>query len=175
MISDNSHIVKKSLIFQRRLGKKFTKMVWRKKSAWEWFCEISILCTVHFDEIFCFKKVEIQKFREIYYIILLFLTNHASRNKILYPERNHSFHSCFRTLEFIVRCTGSATQFLRKRRFSITQPFIVIHPDRRSRAFYVKMRRFLVLQFPQQIANVCSNIWSLYSFRIQKLNFHIWL
>ena len=43
MINANSHIVNKSLIFQRRLGKKFTKMVWRKKSAWEWFCEISIL------------------------------------------------------------------------------------------------------------------------------------
>ena len=52
------------------------------------------MCTVHFDEIFCFKKVEIQKFREIYYIILLFLTR-ASRNKILYPERNHSFLSGF--------------------------------------------------------------------------------
>ena len=47
MISDNSHIVKKSHVFQRRLGKKFKKMVWRKKCVWEWFCKISILCTVH--------------------------------------------------------------------------------------------------------------------------------
>ena len=45
MIGDNSHIVKKSLIFHRRLGKKIAKMVWGKKSGWEWFCEISRLCT----------------------------------------------------------------------------------------------------------------------------------
>ena len=60
-------------------------------------------------------------------------------------------------------------------RLQTRNPSLVSIGIRRSRPFYVKIRRFLVLQLANSIANVYIDKYLSVNFKFQKSDFEIWL